>query len=592
MKTKPLNLKRLSKKFLQTMLLVAGISFFNTAVACTASFTYTIGANGHVSFTSTLSGFTYYPSCIWDPGDASGPMYGNTPNHIYTANGTYNVKLIASDSLCTDSITIPITITNVGTPCTLSASFTYSFGTHGNVTFTSTSSGTNANTLYYWNPGDGTGRVLGTSTFNHKYTNKGYYYIWLTIEDTGVNYCYDSTEMYITEYNADSNSPSCNLSVNFTYTVSANGNVDFTSTSTGIDGGSTLTWDPDDGSGTTVNPYYVTSYHHNYTKDGTYNVKLLIEQTDSSVCSDSLTIPVTINNIDTIEPCTLSADFTVTYNSNGQVTFTSTSTGTYANTLYYWNPGDSSGDHLGSSAFTYTYPFIGNYTATLILKDTGSGYCIDSISIPVNITNRDSLYACFIYTGDTLSDSLYSPSRYIFTSTSRGTNANTYYRWDPGDSTGADSGVGMTNYSHTYSKNGPYAATLTIWYTIPPVAPPAGKLSGSPHYDESSYTEIISVSTAPSGLATITSTGGNFTLYPNPNDGKFRIIMNNLGQGGKAQLSVTNVLGQEVLNTPVAISNHTLSRNIDLQHTPAGIYFVKVIASGKTYTTKLVIEKN
>lgn len=585
MKTKINNMGIPGKRLWQALIMLIGIGLFNAAMACTANFTYTIGANGHVSFTNTSSGFTY-PWCTWDPGDASGMMYGSAPSHIYTANGTYNVTLVASDSSCTDSITIPITITNVTSPCTLNASFTVSYGSHGNVTFTSTSTGTNVNTLYFWNPGDGTGRISGTTTYNHTYIYKGNYTVYLTIEDTGLGYCIDSIPMGISVTNADSNGLGCNLVVNFTYSIGANGNVSFTSTTTGS-GLFTFIWDPGDLSGTTTNPYNITTYHHSYLANGTYNVKLVVDSWDSGYCADSITIPVTINNVDSLQPCTLSPSFNITYDSSGQVTFTSTSTGTYANTLYYWNPGDGSGTQLGSPVFTYTYPFIGNYTATLILKDTGSGYCIDSVSMPVNVYNKDSLEASFIYSSDSL-----VPGEYTFYSTSKGTNANTYYRWDAGDGSPADSGIGMTTYTHTYAINGPYAATLTIWYTVLPKAPSrVDRLSGSPRYDESSYTQVINVSTAPSGIVTVTNTPGNFSLYPNPNDGMFRLILNNVASNGNAEVSVSNVLGQEVFSTPVSVSNHTLNENMNLQHIGAGVYFVKVITSGKMYTAKLVIQR-
>ena len=583
MKTKTANAGNTGKSFLTALILLISIGLFNAAQACTANFTYTLGVNGEVSFTNTSSGFGVGVAYFWNPGDG-GSMWGTNPTHTYIANGTYNVRLIASDTNCTDTVIIPVTITNVTQPCTLSANFTFSYGSQGLVNFTSTSTGTYPNTFYYWNPGDGSGRVLGTSTYTHTYTYSGSYTVWLTLADTGAGYCTDSIEMNVSVTNADSNNQNCNLVANYTYTVGLNGNVNFTSTSTGVNY-SDFVWNPGDGSGTTTYPYYENTYHHSYTANGTFYAKLNITPIDSGYCRDSITYPITITNVDTTQPCTLSANFTISYGADGQATLTSTSTGTYPNTLYYWNPGDSSATQQGSSVITYTYPFLGTYNATLIIKDTGSAYCIDSISLPVNITNRDSLQASFIYYSDTI-----TAGQYDFISTSRGTDANTYYKWTPGDTSAADSGLDMTTYSHVYANNGPYSATLTIWYTIPPHVIGNNRLE-SIHYDESSYTAVINVTTAPSGIVHITNTGGNFALYPNPNNGKFRLSVTHLGNANDGALEITNLLGKVVLNTPIVISNQTFTRTLDIRNTPAGIYFIKVVTTGKTYTSKLVIQK-
>src|SRR6185312_17172254 len=82
-----------------------------------------------------------------------------------------------------------------------------------------------------------------------------------------------------------------------------------------------------------------------------------------------------------------------------------------------------------------------------------------------------------------------------FTSTSQGTNNNTYYRWTPGDGDPADSGIGMTTYTHTHFTNGPDSANLTIWYTIPPIIR-GERVGGTIHYSESSFTLLIHVNTA------------------------------------------------------------------------------------------------
>jgi PKD repeat protein len=581
MKTTTQRLKTAGRKLLQAFVLISCIGLFsNMASACSATFTYTTGANGLVNFTSSVTGFTS-PIYWWNPGDGKGNMYTANPSHTYITNGTFNVTLYVTDSTCMDTITLPVTVTNVTNPCLISPSFTTSFGSHGAVTFTSTSTGTNINTVYFWDPGDGSGRVSGGTVFNHTYTYKGSYTVWLTLQDTTNLICIDSVPAYITVTNADSNSYGCTLSTNFTYTIGANGNVSFTSTSTGVTSANTTMWNPGDGSGASSYGYYNASYNHTYIKNGTFNVELYIT-TDSTWCSDSITIPVTITNVDTLEPCTLSPSFNITYDSSGQVTFTSTSTGTYANTLYYWNPGDGSPTQLGSSVFTYTYPFIGNYTCTLILKDTGAGYCLDSVSNPLYVYNKDSLQASFIYTADSIAS-----GTYYFTSTSLGTNANTYYKWNAGDGSPADSGLGMTTYTHTYYVNGPYSATLTIWYTILPKAL-THKVISFNHFDESSYTLVINVNNV-TGIANLQDESGNYTLYPNPSNGQFRVSITGLSQSQNAKIDVLNILGENVYSTTAEASGSSFNKDINMQNAPAGLYFVRITTQNGVYTTKLII---
>ncbi len=494
-----------------------------------------------------------------------------------------HVHLLASDSSCTDTITLPVVVSNVAYPCTLNANFTVSYGAHGAVTFTSTSTGTYGFTQYYWNPGDGSGRVSGSTVYNHTYTYKGNYTVYLTLVDTGIAYCMDSIPVNINVINADSNAWYCHLSTSFTYTLGANGNVTFTSTSSGFYGNDSLYWTPGDGSPVSVYDAYAayTGYNHAYTANGTYNVKLLIVGNDSGTCMDSMIVPVTITNVNAVEPCTLSANFSITYNPDGNVTLTSTSTGTYANTMYYWNPGDGSPTVLGTNSFNYTYSFLGNYNATLILRDTGAGFCNDSITLPVNVTNRDSLSASFTYTNDSL-----APGEYLFTSTSRGTDANTYFKWTPGDGDPADSGIGMTYYTHTYSVNGPYSATLTIWYTILP-----HRRAGMTHYDESSYTQVINVNTV-TGVASISGDKGQFNLYPNPSNGQFRIALSDMpAQSQNVEVEISNILGETIYTTNYSASNNQLTKDISMQNAPAGLYFVRILTGDKVYTAKMVIGK-
>jgi hypothetical protein len=368
----------------------------------------------------------------------------------------------------------------------------------------------------------------------------------------------------------------------FTYTLGPNGQVNFTSTSL-VHDNPIYVWNPGDGSPEVNKGRDSINFTHYYQTNGTFNAWLILNS--DSACADSIMFPITISNVSAY-PCNMVAGFTMVRDSDGTETFISTTTDTiYGNSQYYWNPGDGSGTVLGTSHYTHTYNFIGNYNTTLTVRNTGSYFCQDSITQAVNIWNRDSLKAHFVYVADTI-----FPGQYDFTSTSQGTNNNTYYKWTPGDGSPADSGIGMTTYAHTYFSNGPDSANLTIWYTIPPHALGNRFEGGEIHYSESSFTLLIHINTV-TGVTTVQNTTPKFELYPNPNSGEFKLSLTNLQKNQKAQISITNLLGETIYTLPLEIMSANFAQDINIQGIAAGMYFVKVVTANKVFTSRMVISK-
>jgi len=586
MKSKLQDQTKTVKNLFLAFVLFLGMGLGNKALACTANFTYTTGLNGLVNFTSTSVGVNIATRYQWDANDGSGLANTgatNTYSHYYLANGTYHVLLYIYDSLlsCSDSIRLAITVSNVSAfPCQLSTSFTSVNGLDGQVTFTSTSQHTNANTLYFWNFGDGSPRIQGHDTITHKYIYSRWYGVWLVTQDTGNAYCIDSNAISIDVTNSDSNI--CSMThPNFTYTLGPNGQVNFTSTSI-VYGNPTFVWNPGDGSPEVNKGRDSIGFNHYYQSNGTFNAWLILNS--DSACADSIMIPITVSNVSAY-PCNMVAGFNMVHDSNGTEEFISTTTDTIpGNSQYYWNPGDGSGVVLGTSHYTHTYNFIGNYNPTLTVRNTGAYFCQDSITQSLNIWNRDSLKAHFVYAADSN-----FPGQYDFTSTSQGTNNNTYYRWTPGDGDPADSGIGMTTYTHTYFSNGPDSANLTIWYTIPPIIR-GERVGGTIHYSESSFTLLIHVNTA-TGVTSVQNAAPKFELYPNPNNGQFKLTLNNLPKNQKAQISITNLLGETIYTLPFQVIGSNFAQDINIQGISAGMYFVKVVTANKVFTSRMVISK-
>lgn len=223
---------------------------------------------------------------------------------------------------------------------------------------------------------------------------------------------------------------------NFNYTINANGNVSFQSTSTPSTANCYWTF----GNSQTST---LTSPATTYTANGTYVVNLFIWSMPS--CSISTQQTITITNAPT-STCNLNASFTKTVGANGTVYFTNTSTNTSTLTSYHWNINNN----FFSSAQNPTATLSNGYHTICLnvidsINNCSDSYC-DSVFI-TNSTNTCSLNANFNFT-------VGAGGNVSFASTSTGTSTSTLYNWWFGNSQSANT----QNANTTYANNG--------WYTV------------------------------------------------------------------------------------------------------------------------------
>ncbi len=224
-------------------------------------------------------------SYAWDFGDgASGS--GETPSHVYTTAGSYNVSLtVTDDGGLSHTDTTSATIGDVvNQPPVADAGGPYT-GTLGQaVAFDGSASADPDGTLsaYTWDFGDGT-TATGANP-SHTYTTEGTYNVTLTVTDNDGVMDSDSTTATIGSGNlapvADAGGP---------YSGTAGSDVQFDGSASSDPDGSIVSylWEfGDGGESSEMNPV------HSYAASGTYNVTLTVYDDNGAMASDSVSVEI------------------------------------------------------------------------------------------------------------------------------------------------------------------------------------------------------------------------------------------------------------------------------------------------------------
>jgi PKD repeat protein len=458
-------------------------------------------------------------------------------------------------------------INSMNAQCTANFSMTINSG--GNVTFTSTSTGTSSNTIYYWSFGDGNNYNAVNNIFaSNTYSANGTYSVYLFIYDTLAM----STCSAGIQYTLAITSATCGGNASFGQTFGPGGLTNYQSTSTGVSASSTYYWDFGDGN--TNNSGTNNFVSHTYTASAVYPVTLIISDPLTS-CTYS-----TVQNVSvTVASCSLAANFTYTLGANGLVNFASTSTGTTSNTSYYWDFGDGYYGYTGPT-ISHTYSTNAAYTVTLSLVDsTASFYCYDNIALTFSVSS----VPCVANSNFTIakdSSMLYTWKAFP-TYSSNIVAAN----WSWGDATSTN---GLYP-SHTYSAAGVYNICLTV--TVNCLSGPLTSstcVSSNIYRLTGSAASMITINVINSsvGIQSATKDQASYSIYPNPNNGSVNLKITNSALK-EIDVAVYNVMGEKVYSSVFTPVNGSVTSNIDLNYLPNGTYFVKLGEQGET--KKLVI---
>jgi PKD repeat protein len=511
----------------------AGNAVFNASVSplyTPATYSWTFGNGGTYSTTGSSSAAT-----------------------TYTSGGTYSYSVLYSGpGGCTgnyaDTVVIGIT------PCTVTANFTSSQGPNGVVTFSSTSAGTGTSTTYYWDFGDGGNSSLPAPT--HTYLSGGSYTVMLDVQNPG---CFDTITKVISV-----SMYTCNLAAGFSYTHTGSGQVAFTSTSTGVQQGYYYLWTFGN---TTANG---STAVHTYSASGNYTVTLYVASSVSSPsCASTYSAIVSVS----ISPCAVNANLTHNAGPGGQISFTSTSTGTFTGSTFLWNFGDGTSGSGQTPVHYYTN--AGTHYVMLTVTNPG-GQCLDTLTQAVNITG----ISCTANSAFTL----------VPTQTPQYWNAIPAYPWNVSNavwSWGDGSSSNGLYTSHQYSAAGNYNICLSV--TVSCLASSSACATYSV-YRPSGASAIVYVNVIkPTVIFVGTEEPGidnAFRMYPNPSTGKITIAGEMLS--AESQLGIYDMSGRLIDQRTMYHENGRLEESLELSM-QEGIYLVRLSSSNREQTARLVI---
>jgi PKD repeat protein len=316
---------------------------------------------------------------------------------------------------------------------------------------------------------------------------------------------------------------------------------------------------------------------YTYYYNGTYTISLSANNSVDGCSTTSATQTVTISNATTPPAC--NANFTYTVGSAGQVSFTSLYAGIAPDTTHQWDFGD--GSRYDAPTITHTYYPNGTYTVTLYVSDAANA-CYASSSQTVSISNAVTPCAPtvnFIVHKDSL-----NPQPGVWEISSYYSSQVTSAVWNWGDGT---STIGFAP-THTYAIVGQYNICVMVFSSC-------GDSSyvcqnDSLYRTNSGMIAVTVLNVNATGISKNLNLNNQITVYPNPSTGLFTLNLSNTA-ATKAQISISNILGEVVFNSQEQINNNAFTKEMDMQHLANGAYFMKVSVGNKTFSSKLIISK-
>ncbi len=494
-------------------------------------------------------------SYAWDFGDGTTSTLSST-SKIYAATGTYQVKLVATNSLaggCSTSVTKTVTVVSPEVGFTINPT-TLQCYKNNYFTFDNTSHSSFSGLQYQWDLGEGTTSTLVNPT--KSYAAAGTYTVRLIATAEGTA-CKDTLYKSLTVY------PSPTAA--FTVSNNCYNNMPTRFTNTTVISGDAVNYEWYFGNGNSsvsVNPSEL------YKINGSYNVKLIASSAHG--CIDS--VKQTIN----LEKAT--AAFTINSTSlqclkDNSFTFTNQSHATTSDLNYQWNLAE--GTNSIATSPTKSYTIAGTYNVRLIAK-IGINGCADTLVksltvYPMPIAN---------FTTSLITATGFS-SNIQFNNSSTVSSGNNNYSWFFTDGTSSTA----TSLSHQF-------ASIPTTQVVKLIA-----ITNNGCVD--SISKNVSLS---NGVSSVIVNGAinnlsaaptdNVAVYPNP---VISVAQVNVATVGNQLIIVTvsDYNGRVVFQTRQTTNNTNTRVSINLQSLVPGTYLVDARSgSGARLGSQIITKVN
>ena len=462
----------------------------------------------------------------WNFGDGNESDEIN-PTHVYAEGGSYTITLTSTNECGTNTETRTIVVSEQLAPQANFTSTTAAGCAPLVVTFEDLSTNNPTNWLWSFDGGD-----ISTSSEQNPtvtFANPGSYTVILQAgNEIGSNSSVVSA--YINVYDEPV--------AGFAVTVLGD-NIAFENTS---EDATEYLWDFGDGNTSTEeNPT------HTYEANGMYTITLTV----SNPCSSAtITEDVVIDGL-----AAPSAAFSTNVAAGCaplEVTFTDESTNGPTSWTWLLEGAEPSMSNEQNPVVTYNEP--GTYSVTLSVSN----------AIGNNVVNMTEVIV--ISAEPTASFNVDETAGFVdFTNTSVGADT---YAWDFGDGEVSDEESPV----HNYATAGTYTVTLTTTNECGTAT--------------ETFEVVVEGVNAVQDLAGVS----NFNLFPNPNPGKFTMLLEGEGRD-KVTVTFLNVLGQELEMHEVDFGAGYLNKEFNLSGFVNGVYFARLTIDGQAEYHKFVIEK-
>jgi PKD repeat protein len=396
------------------------------AAVLVVDFDFTAAATSKpVNFNASASGGTPPYVFGWDFGDGSTGV-GVTVSHSYSVKGSYNVTLAVTDSANRTGNTS--TMVSVS-PQPLQATISHSQAASGKpVAFTALPVGGTGPYAVAWRFGDGT-TGSGTST-THIFPVKGAYAVLANVTDANGLVASVTVSVIV--------SPQPLVAEFVSSSPTAGKPVSFNATASGGTSPYVFTWGFGDGTGTSTG----TSASHVYSAKGTYNVTLVVLDSNSAT--------TTTNRLVTVTPQPLVLILTVSGATAGKpASFTASVAGGTGPYTLIWDFGDNSTGTGGS--VSHAYATKGAYATTVSVTDANNASSRTTQTVAVTPQPLTAIASCGTAT---------SGKSVACSASASGGTSPYLFSWDVSED-GTVEGTGP-NFAFTFPTKGTFALTVNV----------------------------------------------------------------------------------------------------------------------------------